>query len=117
MLNAPELPSLRVLAHSLINELDQIDKNFIVVLDDYHVIHDNTVQDLLFELLKHPPGPMHLVMAARRDPPLPIATFRARSLMTEIRVQELRFTTAESAAFLQQVTGRPVDDHIVAILE
>ena len=117
ILNASELPPLRVLALNLINELDQIEKNFILVLDDYHVIHDKEVQDLLIELLKHPPAPMHLVLITRRDPSLPIATFRARSLTTEIRVQELRFTTAESATFLQQMTGRPVDDHIVAILE
>jgi len=89
MLKAPELPLLRVLTHSLINELDQIEKNFILVLDDYHVIHDKTVQDLLIELLKYSPGPMHLVLAARRDPPLPLGMLRAQSRVTEIRVQDL----------------------------
>ena len=91
MLNAAELPLLNVLARSLINELDQIEKNFILVLDDYHVIHDKAVQDLLIKLLKHPPGPMHLVLATRRDPSMPLTTHRARSRMTEIRNQDLQF--------------------------
>ncbi len=117
MLNVAEVPPVSVLASGLINELDQVEKTFILVLDDYHFIRQNAVHELLSELLKHPPGPMHLVLATRRDPPLPLATLRARSRMTEIRVQELRFSVAESAAFLQQVTGRPVDDTIAAVLE
>jgi LuxR family maltose regulon positive regulatory protein len=117
MLNAPELPSLRVLALSLINELDQIEKNFILVLDDYHVIHDKAVQDLLIELLKHPPGPMHLVMAARRDPSMPLTTHRARSQMTEIRVQDLRFSAEETAEFLQAALDTPIDGATASVLE
>jgi len=117
MLNVAEVPPVSVLASSLINELDQVEKTFILVLDDYHFIRKNAVHELLSELLKHPPGPMHLVLATRRDPPLPLATLRARSRMTEIRVQELRFSAAESAAFLQKVTGRSVDDTIAAVLE
>ncbi|MEA3231178.1 MAG: transcriptional regulator, partial [Thermodesulfobacteriota bacterium] len=117
MLNVAEVPPVSVLASSLINELDQVEKTFILVLDDYHFVRQNAVHELLSELLKHPTGPMHLVLATRRDPPLPLATLRARSRMTEIRVQELRFSVAESAAFLQKVTGRSVDDTIAAVLE
>ncbi len=117
MLNAPELPPLRILAFSLINELDQIEKNFILVLDDYHLIHAKAVQDLLIELLKHPPGPMHLVMAARRDPSMPLTLQRARSRMTEIRVQDLRFSVEETAAFLQGLLDIPVDGAAASVLE
>lgn len=117
MLNTHDLPPVPTLVSCMINELDQVGEAFILVLDDYHFIRENAVHGLLSALLKYPPAPMHLVLATRRDPPLPIATLRARSLMTEIRVQELRFSAAESATFLRQVTGRPLDDHIVAILE
>lgn len=117
MLNAPQLPSLRVLALSLINELDQIEKNFILVLDDYHVIHDKAVQDLLIELLKYPPGPMHLVLSVRRDPSMPFTTQRARSRMTEIRVQDLCFTAEETATLLQGILDEPVDSATAAVLK
>jgi len=117
MLNAADLPTLQILARSLINELDQIDKNFILVLDDYHVIHDKAVQDLLIELLKYPPGPMHLVLAARRDPSMSLTTHRARSRMTEIRVQDLRFSVEETAEFLQAALDIPVDSATASVLE
>jgi LuxR family maltose regulon positive regulatory protein len=110
VLNAAELPLLNVLARSLTNELDQIEKNFILVLDDYHAIHDKAVQDLLIELLKHPPGPMHLVLSTRRDPSMPLTTRRARSRMTEIRVKDLRFSAEETGAFLKGMLDVPVDD-------
>jgi len=117
VLNAVGLPSVEVLAGSLINELDQVEKAFILVLDDYHLIKNNTVHELLSGLLKHPPAPLHLVLVTRRDPPLPLAVFRAQSRMTEIRVQELRFSASETAAFLQKVLNSPVDKSTAAILE
>jgi LuxR family maltose regulon positive regulatory protein len=117
MLSGADLPPLSVLASSLVNELDRIEDDFILVLDDYHVIQEQAVHDLTIELLKHPPQPLHLVLASRRDPPLPLASLRARAQMTEIRVQDLRFTVAETAAFLQQMMGAPVEDAEVAVLE
>ena len=78
LLNAPNLPPLTVLAHSLINDLDQIDHSFILVLDDYHAISDKTVHGLIAELLQHPPAPLHLVISCRVDPPFPLARFRWR---------------------------------------
>ncbi len=117
MLNAVEPPTLQILARSLINELDQIEKNFILVLDDYHIINDKEVQDLLIELLKYPPSPMHLVLATRRDPAIPLTLNRARSRMTEIRIQDLRFSAEETTAFLQGMLGVPVDDATAAVLK
>ena len=63
-LNAADLPPVSVLAHSFINELDQIDQEFILTLDDYHVIQDKAVHDLLAEILHHPPRAMHLVLVS-----------------------------------------------------
>ena len=117
MLNGAALPPLTVLARSLINELDQIDRDFILVLDDYHFIGEKAVHDLIYKLLNNPPASMHLVLATRRDPPLPISTLRARSRMTEIRVQELRFSSTETAAFLQRVLKTPVDETTAAVME
>ena len=117
MLNSSALPSGSVLTHSLVNELDQIGSSFVLVLDDYHAISDKTIHGLIAELLQHPPGPLHLVLSSRVDPPLPLASFRARNQMTEIRVRDLRFSPEETGAFLEQLIGAPVDDIAAAILQ
>jgi LuxR family maltose regulon positive regulatory protein len=117
LLNAPNLPPLTVLAHSLINDLDQIEHSFILVLDDYHTISDQTVHGLIAELLQHPPAPLHLVLSSRFDPPFALARFRARSQMGEIRVGDLRFSPEETGAFLEQLIGEPVDGIATASLE
>ena len=116
-LNAADLPPVSVLAHSFINELDQIDQEFILTLDDYHVIQHTAVHDLLAEILHHPPRAMHLVLVSRRDPPLPLVTLRAKGQMTEIRVQDLRFSQEETVVFLQQVMGTSIDEATAAVLE
>jgi LuxR family maltose regulon positive regulatory protein len=117
LLNSSKLPPLSVMAHSLINELDQIDRSFLLVLDDYHVISDQAAQGLIAELLQHPPGPLHLVLSSRVDPMLPLARFRARGQMTEIRARDLRFSREETKIFLDLLMGVPVDGNTAAVLE
>ena len=63
---------------------------YFLALDDYHHIQDTVIHDLLDELMRHPPQSLHLVLITRRDPPLPLAIFRAKAKMTEVRVQHLR---------------------------
>jgi len=117
MLKVVHLPSVSVLARSLINELDQIEKEFILVLDDYHLIRDKSVHVLVADLLSHPSAFIHLVLICRRDPPLPLTSLRASGQMVEIRTQDLRFSLGETTVFLQQITGTPVDNSVAAILE
>ena len=62
-----------MLAGSLINELDEIERDFVVVLEDYHTIHKQEIHDLLTALLQPPAQHMHLVLITRKDPPLPRA--------------------------------------------
>lgn len=110
------MPPLPTLAGILINELDQIEQAFILTLGDYHVIQNKAIHDLLTEILKHPPRAMHLVVASRVDPPLPLTSLRARGEMTEIRGQDLRFSLEETAEYLQKMLGKTVEDGIVALL-
>jgi len=117
LLNSAELPPLSALTHSLINELDQIDSPFILVLDDYHTISNRNVQTLLAEILQHSPAPLHLVLSCRVDPLLPLNRFRARSQMTEIRLRDLRFSREETESFLTLSMGVPVDGTSVNALE
>src|SRR6202011_5313663 len=82
-----------------------IPDNFALVLDDYHVIDAKPVDHALTFLLEHLPPHMHLVIATREDPQLPLARLRARDQLTELRVADLRFTPSEAAGFLNQVMG------------
>ena len=100
--------SLPMLAANLVNELEQIQHNFVLVLDNYHHIQDQTVNGLLAELLDHPPRRLNLVLISRRDPSLSIANLRARKQLTEIRVQDIRFSSSETLTFLEMVSKNPL---------
>lgn len=116
MLKGSDLPSLGILAASLVNEMYEIDKDFILALDDYHTIRDKAVHELIHRLLTHPPEAMHLAIATRRDPPFSIVGLRARGQMTEIRAQDLRFSPSEVTVFLRGMMDIEVDDHIAALI-
>ena len=110
MLKAQDLPPVPVLTHSLINDLDQIEDHFILVLDDFHLIHEKSVNRFLRELLRHPPRFMHLVIISRRDPFLPTFSLRARAMLTEVRTHDLRFTADETAEFLTLNLGAQIEE-------
>jgi len=105
MLRSPQLPAIEPLLVQLINEIAAIPECLVLVLDDYHTIQAPAIHEALTFLLDHLPPQMHLVVASRADPPLPIALYRGRGEVTELRQADLRFTLDEAIAFLTQVTG------------
>lgn len=116
-LQAAQPAASETLLISLINELHQIRQPIILVLDDYHVIEQQAVDDMLNFLLEHLPTTLHLVLATREDPQLPLARLRARGQLNEIRVADLRFSLAESGEFLRKVMGLQLPDQAIAKLE
>ena len=78
---------------------------WILVLDDYHVIAAPDVHEAMSFLLDHLPDQLHLVMATRADPPLPLARLRSRGQLVEVRGADLRFTPCEAQQFLNQAMG------------
>jgi LuxR family transcriptional regulator, maltose regulon positive regulatory protein len=96
-------PSVASVSKTLINELSAVEQDFILVLDDYHLIHNSSNHQLVSDLLHHPPRSFHLVLAARHDPPIPLPALRARGQVTELRVSDLRFTLDETAFFFQDI--------------
>ncbi len=92
-------------------------RGLVLVLDDYHVIESQPIDKALTFLLDHLPPQMHLVIAGRSDPSLPLSRLRAHDQMTEIRVADLRFTLDEVAAFLDKATGLDLSAENVAALE
>jgi len=101
----------------LINDFSRQESDLVLVLDDYHAIQNGPVHKALSFLLDHLPNKLHIVLSTRVDPPWPLARFRARNQMIEIRAKDLRFTTNESAAFLNQVMGLNLSADDVAALE
>ncbi len=98
-------PEVEAILTPLINQIAALRKPILVILDDYHLIQDQKVHQAVGYLLDHRPEPLHLVIATRADPPLPLARLRARSDMLELRMTDLRFTTQEAADFLNHTMG------------
>ncbi len=117
MLRSPQpLPAAAILT-SLINDLILIPGKTILILDDYHLIDPSPVDEVLTTLLEYMPPEMHLVIATRNDPQLPLARLRIRGQLTEVRAEDLRFSTEEAAEFLNRVMGLDLAAQDVAALE
>lgn len=117
LLQEPDPPAPALILTSLINELAQQPAPLVLVLEDYHTIHHQEIHQSLAYLIERQPPQLHLVITGRADPPLPLARMRARQELNEIRVADLRFTTQEAAAFLQDAWGLTLSSQDVAALE
>src|SRR5437764_1784175 len=91
--------------------------DFALILDDYHVIDAKPIDHTLTFLVEHLPPQMHLVIATREDPPLPLARLRVRGHLTEVRAVDLRFTPSEAAEFLNQGMGLNLSAEDITALE
>jgi LuxR family maltose regulon positive regulatory protein len=99
---------------ALLNLLSQISQPFCLVMDDYHVIQDQAIHQVISFILENRPAALQLVIATRADPPLPLARLRARSAMLELRMADLRFTNQEAADFLSHTMGLKISTEDVA---
>ena len=133
MLQSPGTVNVEPVLTTLLNELAGLSDNpstepalslskgsgrdLVLVLDDYHVIEAQPVHDALVFLLDHLPPQTHLVIASRADPPLPLSRLRGRGQLSELRTADLRFTSDEAAAFLNQVMGLGLSAEDITALE
>lgn len=116
-LQAPQPPPTEAILTVLLNELAPIPEHFILVLDDYHLIDSVEVDRALTFLIDHVPPQMHLVIATRQDPQLPLSQLRARDELIELRAADLRFTFSEAAEFLNRVMGLNLSAQDIQALE
>ncbi|MFB9327064.1 LuxR C-terminal-related transcriptional regulator [Paenibacillus aurantiacus] len=114
---SPQPPSTESMLTMLINEISALPHPFVLVLDDYHTIRAKSVEDSITFLLEHAPPQMHLVIATREDPQLPLGRLRARGHLTELRVADLCFTPGEAAEFLNQAMGLGLAASQITMLE
>lgn len=101
----------------LINDLVELDRDLVLVLDDYHTIQNENIHAGFSFLLEHLPGNLHIAVSTRVDPPWPLARYRARNQLVEIRAQDLRFTVEEATNFLNRMMGMNLTTEEVAALE
>lgn len=112
LIKSPVLPPISVLNASLINDLEQIGQDFILVLDDIHLIREKAILDFLKTILHHPARSMQLCLVGRRDPIVPIVSMRAKGMIREIRMQDLQFTSKEAGDFLEKAMGLTLEKAI-----
>jgi LuxR family maltose regulon positive regulatory protein len=117
VLQSPQPPPAESILTALLNEITTIADDFVLVIDDYHVIDAKRVDTALTFLLEHLPPQMRLVIATREDPQLPLARLRGGGHLSELRVTDLRFTPHEAAGFLNQAMGLNLSAEDIATLE
>ena len=117
LLGTPQPPPIQQVLTSLLNDLDTPGDHIVLVLDDYHLVESREVQEAMGFLLDHLPSRLHVVIASRADPDVPLARLRARGDLVEVRAAELRFTPEEVATYLNGAMGLQLTAEQVAVLE
>jgi LuxR family transcriptional regulator, maltose regulon positive regulatory protein len=116
-LHSPQPPPAESILTVLINEIAELPAPFVLMLDDYHAVDSRAVDEALTFLLENLPRQLHLVIGTREDPHLPLAKLRARGQLTEIRAEHLRFNSAETYRFLNEMMGLDLSEDDATALE
>jgi LuxR family maltose regulon positive regulatory protein len=117
LLLAQRQPPQAVINATFSNELEELPGEVILVLDDYHTIHNMEVHNLLRELTLHWPKSLHLVLISRISPPIQLDKYRAKGMINEIRTRDLRFTREETFTYISRSQFALMMQHVLPILE
>lgn len=117
LLDSPQPPPVEQMLTALVNEINTLNEDCILVFDDYHLIDSKPVDDALAFLLDFLPPQLHLIITTREDPNLPLARFRARDQMIELRAADLSFDMPEATEFLNRVMELNLSTQDIAALE
>ena len=102
---------------NIVNQLAAVPLPFVLILDDYHLITDNSIHQIVTFIIQNQPPQMHTIISGRADPPWPMARLRAQNEINELRSSDLRFTLEETSHFLTDVMGVELDESAVAELD
>jgi LuxR family maltose regulon positive regulatory protein len=109
-------PDRDAVLSAFINVANELPDHTVFVLDDIHLIDDTAIHDALTFLLDHLPSTLHFVLAGRAEPPLPLARYRARHELLELRSEDLQFLVEETTAFLSFLMQPELaEDAIIAL--
>ncbi len=116
LLAAPSPPAPTDLSAGLIGALADFPGSLVIVLDDYQVIHENAIHAALVFLVEHLPANVHLALATRSDPPLPLHRLRAQGRMVEVRLNDLRFDQSETGQLIDRAAETQLNEPEIALL-
>lgn len=117
MLQLPQPPHPETIPTLLINDITSLAQELVLMIDDYHTVQNETIHSSLNFLLEHMSRNLHVVVSTRIDPPLSLARYRSRNRLVEIRAQDLRFTSEETASFLNRMMDLNLTAENIAALE
>jgi LuxR family maltose regulon positive regulatory protein len=118
LLHGGPVANMPTVASLLVNDLATVDEPVVIVLDDYHRMTTLVIHEFMTFLLDHAPATLHLVLACRTDPPLPLARLRARGELVELRTVDLRLSADEAAALARQMVGPSLTPaHLTALYQ
>lgn len=117
MLQSPQHPPFETILTELLNEIAMEIDEFAFVLDDYHEIHSPEIHQSVTFLVENIPQQMHLIIAGRSTPSIPISLWRSRRELVEIQASDLRFNNSETEAFLNQVMGLNLESQDISKIE
>ncbi|HRH46868.1 MAG TPA: hypothetical protein PKY82_34800, partial [Pyrinomonadaceae bacterium] len=117
LLQSGQTPPMKVVLSSLLNEICQNEIEFVLALDDYHLIHKQIIHDVFSFFIEQLPLHAHVIILTRSDPPFPLARLRARGELKEIRESDLKFNQTEANAFLNKVMNLDLTSNDVLTLE
>jgi LuxR family maltose regulon positive regulatory protein len=117
VMRSGQLPPAEIISTILTNDILELEGRFLLVLDDFQVIQDAFILQVMENLVTNLPEPLRLVLLTREDPPLPLARLRANNHLTEIRAGDLRFNNRDANRFLNQVMGLSLSQTDMAALE
>jgi len=117
LLESPQPPPVETLLAALLNDIAALKGDSVLVLDDYHLIDCQPVDEALSYFLEHIPPQMHVIITTRVDPRLPLSRLRARGHMIELRAEDLSFTLSETTEFLNRMMGLNLSREDISELE
>ncbi|MHB8596880.1 MAG: helix-turn-helix transcriptional regulator [Ktedonobacteraceae bacterium] len=117
LLHSPQPPSIETILTTQINVLLTIQRDFVLVLDDYHVIATQSIHHDLAFLLEHMPPQMHIILLSRSYPPFSLSRLRTHRQVVELHATDLHFTTQEVAKFIKEAVRLNISMEDIATLE
>lgn len=114
---SPQPPSLDEVIVEIINHIASVSIQPILVLDDLHLINEQSIYQALDFLISNQPDNLHIIVTTREDPPLSLSRLRARRQLLEIRAEDLRFTYAQTGKFLNEILSLELDEEQVRTLD
>jgi LuxR family maltose regulon positive regulatory protein len=112
LLDGPQLPPQNYLLRTIAGEVASLPEPLTVVLDDYHVIHNAEIHELIATCLQYQAPQLHLVIATRHDPSFSVARLRISEQMTELRLADLRFTPEEMYQYLNGLVAEALSTEL-----